>query len=85
MSISTVDHRTRTVARILGPYLTIVAFPETFAELANRTIDAAWVWRSVVVVLGVIGLYLTYVGWRPPSRAHDVTHEHRSTESRRAA
>lgn len=154
MSISTVDHRTRTVARILGPYLTIVAvvvlfrtpdmrsllteftetavwpwvmgalvllagiaivathqrwrrpaaivvsilgwmlvargvlllaFPEIFAELANRTIDAAGVWRNVVVVLGVIGLYLTYVGWRPPSRAHDVTHEHRSTESRRAA
>lgn len=154
MSISTVDHRTRTVARILGPYLTIVAvvvlfrtpdmrillteftetavwpwvmgafillggiaivathqtwrgpaavivsvlgwllvargvlllaFPETFAELANRTIDAGGVWRSVVVVLGLIGLYLTYVSWRPPSRAHDVAHEHRSTDTPRVA
>ncbi|WP_082950852.1 hypothetical protein [Mycobacterium sp. 1164985.4] len=154
MSISTVDHRTRTVARILGPYLTIVAvvvlfrtpdmrillteftqtavwpwvmgafillggiaivathqtwrgpaavivsvlgwllvargvlllaFPETFAELANRTIDAGGVWRSVVVVLGLMGLYLTYVSWRPPSRAHDVAHEHRSTDTPRAA
>ncbi|WP_082964004.1 hypothetical protein [Mycobacterium sp. 852002-51961_SCH5331710] len=154
MSISTVDHRTRAVARILGPYLTIVAvvvlfrtpdmrillteftetavwpwvmgafillggiaivathqtwrgpaavivsvlgwllvargvlllaFPETFAELANRTIDAGGVWRSVVVVLGLVGLYLTYVSWRPPSREHDVAHEHRSTDTPRAA
>nr|WP_090280452.1 hypothetical protein [Mycolicibacterium komanii]CRL76585.1 hypothetical protein CPGR_04521 [Mycolicibacterium komanii] len=154
MSISTVDHRTRIVARIGGPFLTIVAvivlfrtpdmrillteftetavwpwvvgafillggiaivathqrwrdpaaiivsilgwllvargvlllaFPDTFAEFANRMIDAGGVWRGVVVALGVVGLYLTYVGWRPPPRAHNDTHEHRSTESPRAA
>ncbi len=154
MSISTVDHPTRILARILGPYLTIVAvvivvrtphmrnllteftesvvwpwvtggfillggiaivashqrwrglasiivsvlgwvlvargifllaFPETFASLANRTIDAAGVWRGVVVVLGIVGLYLTYVGWRPQTSEHQAAAEHPSAEPPRAA
>lgn len=49
----------------------LMAFPETFLSIANRTVDAETLWRIVFGVFVVVGLYLTYVGWftRPRSSA----------------
>jgi len=43
----------------------LLAFPDTFASVADRVIGATGVWQAVYVVMAVVGLYLTYVGWRP--------------------
>ena len=43
----------------------LVAFPDVFASLADRMIGAVGVWQAAYVVMAVIGLYLTYVGWKP--------------------
>lgn len=41
----------------------LMAFPDTFMSIANRTIDAEALWRIVFGAFVVVGLYLTYVGW----------------------
>lgn len=43
----------------------LIAFPGVFASLADRMIGATPVWVTAFVVMALIGLYLTYVGWRP--------------------
>jgi hypothetical protein len=43
----------------------LLAFPDTFASVANRVIGSGGVWQAVYVAFAVIGLYLTYVGWKP--------------------
>jgi hypothetical protein len=43
----------------------LLAFPDAFASLADRVIGAVIVWQTVYVVMALIGLYLTYVGWKP--------------------
>lgn len=43
----------------------LMAFPDTFAAVANRVIGAVGVWQAVYAVFAVIGLYLSYVGWKP--------------------
>ncbi len=43
----------------------LMAFPDTFASMAGRMIGAGGIWLAVYAVLALIGLYLTYVGWRP--------------------
>lgn len=43
----------------------LIAFPGVFASLADRMIGATPVWVTAFVVLALIGLYLTYVGWKP--------------------
>ncbi|WP_163724679.1 hypothetical protein [Mycobacterium gallinarum] len=43
----------------------LLAFPDTFASVADRVIGAAVVWQVAYLVFAVIGLYLTYVGWKP--------------------
>lgn len=47
----------------------LMAFPDTFLSIANRTIDAETLWRTVFGIFVLVGLYLTYVGWftRPRS------------------
>jgi hypothetical protein len=45
--------------------LMLVAFPHTYFSIANSAIDAVGWWRGGAVVYGLIGLYLTYVGWTP--------------------
>ncbi|AFM16279.1 hypothetical protein Mycch_1479 [Mycolicibacterium chubuense NBB4] len=53
----------------------LLAFPDVFTSLANRMIGATVVWQVSWIVMGVIGLYLTYVGWRPVSATEiDVHH-----------
>ncbi|MDH6193984.1 hypothetical protein M2272_000605 [Mycobacterium frederiksbergense] len=41
----------------------LMAFPNFFMSIANRTIGAEGVWRAVFAILVLVGLYLTYVGW----------------------
>ena len=52
----------------------LMAFPDTFISIANRTIDAETLWRIVFGVFVLVGLYLTYVGWftRPKSSGSEV-------------
>ena len=49
--------------------LFLMAFPQTYLSAANSGVDAVTWWRLGFVVMAVVGLYLTYVGWAPaPSR-----------------
>ena len=41
----------------------LMAFPDTFMSIANRTIDAETLWRIVFGVFVLVGLYLTHIGW----------------------
>jgi hypothetical protein len=43
----------------------LLAFPAAFASLADRSLDAVGLWTGVCAVMAGIGLYLTYVGWKP--------------------
>ncbi len=43
----------------------LLAFPDAFASVANWMIGATGAWIAAFVVMGLIGLYLTYVGWKP--------------------
>jgi hypothetical protein len=54
----------------------LLAFPEAFASLANRMIGAAGAWQAAYIIMALIGLYLTFVGWMPASsQVHDnVSH-----------
>jgi hypothetical protein len=47
----------------------LIAFPGIFASVADRMIGAPAGWIAAFVVMALIGLYLTYVGWKPePNR-----------------
>jgi hypothetical protein len=49
--------------------LFLMAIPQTYISWANTAVDAMAWWRAGFVVVAVVGLYLTYVGWVPaPSR-----------------
>ena len=49
--------------------LFLMAFPHTYLSAANSAVGATGWWVSSFIVMGLIGLYLTYVGWAPaPSR-----------------
>lgn len=43
----------------------LIAFPGVFASMADRMIGATPVWIAAFVVMTLVGLYLTYVGWKP--------------------
>lgn len=47
----------------------LIAFPGVFAAVGDWMIDATAAWIAGFVVMGLIGLYLTYVGWQP-ERGH---------------
>lgn len=60
--------------------LMLVAFAHTYFSIANSAIDAVGWWRGGAVVYGLIGLYLSYVGWmpqrtRPAPQAAASTHD----------
>jgi hypothetical protein len=49
--------------------LFLMAFPHAFMAAADAAIRVSALWLSVDLFIGLVGLYLTYVGWRPiPSR-----------------
>ena len=45
--------------------IVLIAFPGVFTSIADRIIDVSAVWITGVVMVALMGLYLTYVGWRP--------------------
>ena len=45
--------------------LFLMAFPHAFMGAADATIRMTALWMSVAIFIGLVGLYLTYVGWRP--------------------
>lgn len=49
--------------------LYLLAFPDSFASVADNMIGAVGIWRAAYVVLGLIGLHLAYVGWAPERKA----------------
>lgn len=51
--------------------LVLLASPELFEKVANRIIGTAGVWQPIYAATALIGLYLTYVGWRPLGRSAD--------------
>lgn len=58
------------IVSVLGWLLVIrgillMAFPGVFASLANRMVGATAAWITAFVVMTVLGVYLTYVGWKP--------------------
>jgi hypothetical protein len=42
-----------------------MAFPHAFMAAANAAICMTALWVSVDIFMGLVGLYLTYVGWGP--------------------
>src|SRR5271166_3931974 len=43
--------------------LFLMAFPHAFMAAANAAIGVSALWVSVDIFIGLVGLYLTYVGW----------------------
>jgi hypothetical protein len=43
----------------------LMAFPHAFMTAANAAIGVGALWVSVDIFIGLVGLYLTYVGWKP--------------------
>jgi hypothetical protein len=49
--------------------LFLMAFPQTFMSAVNNAVGKTALWVTVDLLVALVGLYLTYVGWRPaPSR-----------------
>ncbi|MGJ6123979.1 hypothetical protein QN239_15570 [Mycolicibacterium sp. Y3] len=48
----------------------LMAFPTVFASVANRMVGSVGSWRAGFVIVAAIGLYLTYVGWKPLTSEH---------------
>jgi hypothetical protein len=45
----------------------LLAFPTAFISMANSVLAMGDLWRAICIGFTMIGLYLTYVGWMPPS------------------
>lgn len=45
----------------------LLAFPETFASVAYSMTGAEAWWRALCIAFALVGVYLTYVGWIPPT------------------
>jgi len=43
----------------------LMAFPHAFLAAANAAVGMTALWVSVDIFVGLVGLYLTYVGWKP--------------------
>jgi uncharacterized membrane protein len=50
--------------------LFLMAFPRTYISLAESMLDVTAWWWTAFIVMGLIGLYLTYVGWASGRRRH---------------
>jgi protein-S-isoprenylcysteine O-methyltransferase Ste14 len=63
----------------------LMAFPDTFASLADRMIGATGIWQGAYVVMALIGLYLSYVGWRPVRKSPQSSDVHNGIDYPHAA
>lgn len=43
----------------------LMAFPHAFMGAADAAVRMTALWVGVTVFVGLVGLYLTYVGWKP--------------------
>jgi hypothetical protein len=58
--------------------LFLLALPQSYISAVNSAIDPSIWWRTGFIVVALVGLYLTYVGWatapsRPASQAASST------------
>jgi hypothetical protein len=63
----------------------LLAFPSAFAAMANRMIGWSATLMTMYVVLALIGLYLTFVGWLPAKSEKIGRAAQASTDLPRAA
>ena len=59
----------------------LLAFPAAFASLADRMIGAVGAWQAAYIIMALIGLYLSYVGWMPAS-LNKLGNVYRTTKDR---
>ena len=50
----------------------LMAFPHAFMAAASAAMAMTALWVSVDIFVGVVGLYLTFVGWGPPTKPPDA-------------
>jgi hypothetical protein len=67
------------IVSVLGWLLAIrgvllLAFPTLVDSLADRLIGAVGLWSGMCMVLALIGIYLTYVGWQPTHAGQAEVH-----------
>ena len=43
----------------------LMALPKTYLSFASTAIEAGTAWRGGFIVMALVGLYLTYIGWIP--------------------
>ncbi len=55
--------------------LALMTFPQSYLLMGQDTIGSAPWWQISLAVMGLIGLYLTAVGWAPASRRPAVRHD----------
>lgn len=60
--------------------LCLLAIPQTYVSAVHSAVDTAGWWRAGFVVVALVGLYLTYVGWlhrvgrrRRPHHQHPIS------------
>jgi hypothetical protein len=46
----------------------LMALPQTYLSFARTAVDAGTTWRAGFIVMALVGLYLTYIGWIPARR-----------------
>jgi len=63
----------------------LMAFPHAFMAAADAAIGMPALWVSVDAFLGMVGLYLSYVGWAPEPKQPVVQAETSTPELPRAA
>ena len=59
------NHRVRGGLGLALRALFLMAFPHAFMAAADASLRVGALWVSVDVFIGLVGLYLTYVGWGP--------------------
>ena len=50
----------------------LMAFPHAFMAAASAAMAMTALWVSVDIFVGFVGLYLTFVGWGPPTKQPDA-------------
>jgi len=70
---------------LLARGVILLGFPDLFTSVADHTIGTVGTWQVVYVVVLVLGLYLTYVGWGPRRHMQALEEPPTATDLPRAA
>jgi hypothetical protein len=65
--------------------LFLLAFPQTYISAANTAVDGVTWWRTGFVVVALVGLYLTFIGWAPAPSRPDTRADRSTPDLPRAA